>query len=127
MTRYLIATASVHTTAAASDYVQERATENDRVWVMTVDENGRDPRDGGDALNVARVRLGGRVTVEAETRTGDAGGEILAYAAEVDADEIVIGARSGDPGRTPGVGTTAEYVLTNADRPVVVVPLGDLA
>lgn len=127
MTRYLVATMSIHTTAAACDYIQERATEDDRAWVMTVDEDNRDPRDGGDALNVARARLGGHVAVETVTREGDAGEEILAFASEVDIDEIVIGAWSGDPDETPGVGTTAAYVLTNADRPVVVVPLSELA
>lgn len=107
--------------AAACDYLASRVSPDDAVWVVTVVED--DGRDGADALNVARGRLAGHATVETATRRGEPGPEILAVADEADADELVIGARSGAPGSSAGVGSTARHVLGNADRPVVVVPL----
>lgn len=125
MTRYLVATVSVHMAAAACDYLASRVAPEDVVWVVTVTED--DGRDGGDALNVARGRLAGHATVETAVRQGEPGPGILALADETDADEIVIGARSGEPGSPDGIGSTAGHVIASADRPVVVVPLPELA
>lgn len=119
--RVLLATASVHTTAAACDYLGARLDDADAVVAVTVAGDGP-ARDGEDALNVVRVRLPGP-RVETERLTGNPGEEILAAAVEHEVDEIVIGARSGAPGADPGIGNTARHVLANAGRPVVVVPL----
>lgn len=140
MTRYLLATASVHLTAAACDYLDGRLDDGDAVRVVHVelgdsDAARNDPdaarndsdaaRDGGDALNVARTRLAG-TDVETVTREGDPGEEILAAAGAFDADEVLVGAREGDPGEGRHLGETAAYVVREADRPVLVVPLPDL-
>lgn len=52
--RYLVATDSVHTTAAACGYLGDRLDPDDAVSVLTV--TGSDPRTGEDALNVAKAR-----------------------------------------------------------------------
>jgi nucleotide-binding universal stress UspA family protein len=125
MTHYLVATRSVHTTAAACDYLTEELAPDDRVTVLTVaDETG--DRDGGDALNVAVARLSGLATVEQERREGGPGEEILAAADAVGADRLVLGSRQGEPGTPRHVGETATHVLANANVPAVVVPLPDL-
>ena len=124
MTRFLVATGSVHTAAAACDYLESRLGPEDDVLVLSVREPDTPARDPGDATNVARVRLAAAGTVEVEHREGDPTAAIRAVAAESDPDELVIGARRGDPG--PGeatVGSTARELLAAADRPVVVVPL----
>ncbi|MFB6106085.1 MAG: universal stress protein [Halobacteriaceae archaeon] len=118
MTRFLLATDSVHTTAAALDYLEDRADVDAVVAVAVTDPAA--PRDAADALNVVGARLTG-VAVDRVERSGDPGPEILAAAADADVDEILIGAHGGDPG-AEGVGSTARQVLAAADRPVVVVP-----
>mgnify|MGYP000439187067 CR=1 FL=1 len=136
--RYLLATDSVHTTAAACDYLQDRAGSDDHIRVVHVQsdadeqdssspgsrarQDAGDARDGREALNVATVRLGAVADVETEQRSGAPAAELLAAAAEVDADEIVLGVRGGDPGAESAVGSTTRAVLGEADRPVVVVP-----
>lgn len=126
MTRFLLATDSVHTTAAACDYLVGRVTGEDTVTVLTVREKGADPRDGGDALNVATARLGAEVTVETETRNGNPADAVVSAAAALGADEVVVGSRGGAPGRSDRLGGTARAVLEAASVPVVVVPMGDL-
>lgn len=126
MTRFLLATDSVHTTAAACDYLVDRTTGDDAVTALAVREPGIDGRDGEDALNVATVRLGAGPTVETEIREGPPAQVILSAADEVGADEIVLGPRRGVPGAGEALGGTAVAVLERAAVPVVVVPLAGL-
>lgn len=125
MTTFLLATASVHTTAAACDYLTDRVTADDTVLVVGVTEPGMDPRDAGDATNVARTRLVDP-TVEVITREGSASEEIQAVVAERDVDEVVAGPRRGDPDAPSGLGGTVADLLVSLDVPVVVVPLPPL-
>lgn len=120
--RYLVATASVHTTAAACDYLDPRLGPDDAVVALTVREPGGDPRDGEDALNVVAVRLPG-VTVETATEEGEPAATVLDVAAREGVDVIVIGAHGGGPGSDDALGSTARAILEGADRPVVVVPI----
>lgn len=127
MTHVLVATASVHTTAAACDYLQRRLTDEDSVTVLAVTEPGLDDRDPGDAANVARTRLVAPA-VETLVCEGDPIEEILAVAAEREVDEILVGPRRGDPetaGDPPG--ETVRALLADSDWPVVVVPLPELS
>ncbi|MDS0260108.1 universal stress protein [Haloarcula sp. S1CR25-12] len=125
MTEYLVATASVHVTAAAADYLHDRIDPGeDSVVVVGVREPDRHDRDAGDAANVARSRLAAAMP-ETALREGDPTAELLAAVEERDPDVVVIGANSGTDGAT-GVGSTATALLARADLPVVVVPLPDL-
>lgn len=125
MTTFLLATASVHTTAAACDYLGERVTPADTVLVVSVTEAGMDSRDAGDATNVARTRLV-EPTVETITEDGRPSDVIQTLVAERGVDELVIGPRRGDPDAAPGLGGTAADLLVSLDVPVVVVPLPEL-
>lgn len=126
---YLVGTDSVHTTAVACDYLDERATAEDTVTVVAVvppdatDAISR--RDGEEALNVAPVRLATVEAVETDVLEGEPAETILETAADIEADEIVVGARSGAPDTPVGLGSTAAAIITDAARPVVVVPLPD--
>lgn len=124
---YLVATDSVHTTAAACDYLEPRLDgPADTVTVCTVDAG---QRDAGDAANVARARLAGRATVR--TATPEATDRSVAAALfeaveSTAADVLLIGPRSGEPGAEADLGSTARTVLAGATVPVVVLPLDDL-
>ncbi|WP_408958022.1 universal stress protein [Natrinema sp. 74] len=120
---YLIGTDSVHTTAAICDYLDDRATADDTVTVIAVAPSGESMvrRDCEEALNVAAVRLATVGDVETEVRAGTPADELRTAAA--DADEIVIGAHSGDPDATRTLGSTARTLLESSTRPVVVVPI----
>lgn len=122
MTTFLVATASVHTTAAACDYLGDRATADDTVLVVSVTDADTDDRDAGDATNVARTRLI-EPTVETIVRAGHPSDVIQAIVAERDVDEVLVAARRGDPEATPGLGGTAADLLVSLSVPVVVVPL----
>lgn len=125
MTDYLVATASVHVTAAAADYLQERLDPTaDSVVVVGVREPERHERDAGDAANVARSRLAAAMP-ETDLREGDPTTELLAAVEARDPDVVVVGANAGTEGAS-GVGSTATALLERVDRPVVVVPLPDL-
>lgn len=125
---YLVGADSVHTTAAACDYLEERVTTEDAVTVIAVasPDDPTERRDAEEALNVARVRLFDVGELETTVREGEPADELLEAAAEFDVDELVIGARGGRPGATADVGETARAVLARADRPVVVVPILEL-
>lgn len=132
MTRYLLAAASVHTVAAAADYLGDRLAADDEVVVLTVAEPGLDERDAGDAANVARSRLL-PATVTAVEREGDPADEIRAAVAEREPDELLVGSRRGDraasdehgsDGDAPG--STVRALVGSVDVPVVVLPLPDL-
>lgn len=120
--QYLVATDSVHTTAAACDYLEDRLESDDGVAVVTVPD--ADTRDADDALNVANARLLGYadVTTERLDSDGDPASAILAAANERNVDTIVIGPHAGTEGAGPAMGSTARGIVEGADVPVVVVP-----
>lgn len=124
MTDYLVATSSVHVTAAAADYLQDRIDPSDDVAVVAVRESAAPERDAGDAANVARSRLAAAMPTT-EVVDGAPIGELLSAVEEHDPDVVVIGANSGTAGAS-GVGSTATELLERLDRPVVVVPLPEL-
>lgn len=116
----VVGAASVHTTAAACDYL---AGTEERVVLVTAIEEGMARRDAGDASNVARTRLPG-ATVETVRRAGEPAAVIREVAAEHNADRVIVGTRRGDPERAGDPpGSTVRGLLTETDRPVVVVPV----
>jgi nucleotide-binding universal stress UspA family protein len=121
VTDVLLAAASVHTTAAACDYLAGRLGGADRVTVLTVETEAVAGRDAGDAANVARTRLV-EPAVDSTTRTGDPATVIRETATERDAEEIVLGSQRGDPaeaGQPPG--STVRALLADPPVPTVVV------
>ncbi|KAA9400086.1 universal stress protein [Haloarcula sp. CBA1130] len=122
MTTCLLATSSVHVTAAAADYLQDRfdPADEDDIVVVAVRDSDAPSRDAGDAVNVARSRLASFMPAT-ETREGAPVTEILAAIDKHDPDELLIGPHRGTDDSN-GVGSTAQELLARVDRPVIVVP-----
>lgn len=121
MTTYLLATSSVHVTAAAADYLEDRREPSDDVVAVGVREPDAATRDVGDAINVARSRLAAAAPT-AEIRDGEPTAQLLDAVAEHDPDVVIVGANAGTAGAS-GLGSTAETLITELQRPVVVVPV----
>jgi len=124
MTRFLVATDSIHTTAAACDYLGPRLDTDDSVRVVGVIENGS--RDAGDAVNVASARLT-TPTVETAVRDGEPVDEIRNELERGDVDELVIGAHEPGTGAEDGLGRTAGALVGHVEVPCVVLPPVGLA
>lgn len=136
--RYLVATDSVHTSAAACDYLEPRLDPADIVVLLTVvaPNDGPEPgaaratptsdRDAGDAANVATARLAGLATVEPISREGDPSETIRSVAADRTPDVVLVGVHGGRPGAGPGMGSVARAVVERSGCPVVVLPLESL-
>lgn len=129
MTTFVLGSESTPTSAALCDYLDERVGPDDVVHVVNSLPGGdrterQEIRDGESALNVVAVRLG-EPTVETHQfiRGNDPAEDLLTCAAQVGADELVVGVGRRDPSLELNVGTTARGVLLGADVPVVVVPL----
>jgi nucleotide-binding universal stress UspA family protein len=123
MTTFLLATSSVHVTAAAADYLENRLdpTGDDDIVVVAVRDPDAPSRDAGDAVNVARSRLAPFMPTT-ETREGEPVTEILAAIDEHDPDELLIGPHRGTDD-SDGVGSTVREILARVNRPVIVLPL----
>ncbi|MFC7227345.1 universal stress protein [Salinirubellus salinus] len=121
MTVYLVATASAETTTAACDYLLEKLTPDDAVYVLSVEEP-----DVEEATETAFEEAQTRLTEVAEVRTirrrGQPAQEIVALAREIGADEIIVGPRRDAPGGFSTIGTTTRAVLSTVEVPVFVVP-----
>ena len=122
MTTYVLATNDVHTSAALCDYLDERLDDDDEIHAVNSlpggDETDSDEvRDGEDALNAVRTRLGG--TADVETHQFVRGNDVAA-------DELVIGVRKRNPTAKVVFGSNAQQILLQTNRPTVVVPLEEV-
>jgi len=126
---YLLATDSVHTTAAGCDYLLDVAglDPDDRVTVLTVADPDADERDAGDAANVATARLTGFCDLEFEQREAAVTEAILEAVDDLGPDVLLLGPHAGSSGAGPELGGTARAVLEGATLPVVVLPLEPLS
>jgi nucleotide-binding universal stress UspA family protein len=120
MTRYLVASATSATTAAASDYLAPKLDNDDEVYVLTVEEEGVGIDD--DALSTAQVKLAEVTTVRTVRRRGDPASEIVAFVRRKEIDEVILGPRRGGGEGFSTIGTTTRTVLNKVDGPVFVVP-----
>jgi nucleotide-binding universal stress UspA family protein len=133
MTTFVLATDDVHTSAALCDYLDGRLADGDEVHAINSlpggDETGSDEvRDGEDALNAVRSRLGARATLETHQliRGNDVETDVIEYVEQVDADELVIGVRKRNPTAKVVFGSNAQQILLHANVPMVVIPLEDV-
>lgn len=119
---HLVATDSIHATAAACDYLEGRLAPEDTVTVAALGDPGT--RDAGDATNVATARLAGRATVETTRLTADDDdrlpGAVLVAADSYDVGEIVLDDRSAGEDERPS--DAVVRIIDTATVPVVVVP-----
>ncbi|RJX42167.1 universal stress protein [Halonotius aquaticus] len=128
MTTFVVATDSVHTSAALCDYLFDRVAEDDTVHAInSIHDEDADPeaiRDGKDALNAVASRLAAVTTVETKqfSRGNVPAEDILSFSEEVDADEVVLGVRKPTETSKVAIGSVSEQVLLHSDRPMAVVP-----
>jgi len=129
MTTFVVATNSVHTSAALCDYLVDRVGDEDTVHAINSHpdaESATDEelRDGEDALNAIYARLGAQTTVETRqfVRGNVPAEDILSFADEVDADEIALGVRKPTPTSKVAIGSVTEQVLLHSSRPMAVIP-----
>ncbi|MFQ3476191.1 universal stress protein [Halonotius sp. F2-221B] len=128
MTTFVVATDSVHTSAALCDYLFDRIDEADTVYAInSIHDEDADPeaiRDGKDALNAVASRLAAVTTVETEqfSRGNVPAEDICSFSEAVDADEIVLGVRKPTETNKAAIGSVSEQVLLHSDRPMAVVP-----
>lgn len=150
MSTFVVGTDSVHTSAALCDYLGDRLTDGDTVHGVVPLGPAATPaarRDSEDALNALRVRLSALATVETALRDGPPAATLHSAAADVDADELVVGSPQpatepadsggggvdvvteladsddGDLGAGGLGGETLARLLVSSPCPVVVVPL----
>jgi nucleotide-binding universal stress UspA family protein len=121
VTVYLVATASAETTSAACDYLAEKLSPEDEVYVLAVEEPAVE-RPTETAFEEAQTRLGEVATVRTIRRRGKPAQEIVALARDVEADEIIVGPRRDAPGGFSTIGTTTRALLSTVEVPVFVVP-----
>lgn len=122
MTRFLVVTTSVHATAAAADYLEDRLDPSaDEVAVIGFAPPGAPDRDAADAVNVARSRLAAAAPTT-DTLADDSIDAVAAAIDERDPDEVLVGASPGAPDAS-GPTETVRELLARADRPVVVLPV----
>ncbi|MDR5671813.1 Nucleotide-binding protein, UspA family [Halalkaliarchaeum sp. AArc-CO] len=129
MTTFVLATNGVHVSSTLCDYLDERIEAEDTVHAVNSQRGGdatsaEAVRDGEEALNVVSARLGTVATVDTHQfiRGNTPAADVLQFAEEVDADELVIGVRERSPAGKALFGSVAQKLLLNTDRPVVVVP-----
>ncbi len=129
MTTFVVATNSVHTSAALCDYLIDRVDTDDTVHALNshlseADAGPEAIRDGQDALNAIYSRLGAVTTVETQQliRGNVPAEDILSVTEELDADEIVIGVRKPTPTSKVAIGSVTEQVLLHSTRPMAVIP-----
>jgi len=130
MTIYVVGTDTVDTSAALCDYLNRRIDAGDTIHAVNSLRGGdatsaEDVRDGEDAINVVQSRLGATATVETHqfVRGNDPAADLLDYADDIDADELVIGVRKRNPTAKVVFGSNAQSLLLRSERPVAVVPL----
>ena len=129
MTTFVVATNSVHTSAALCDYLVDRTGGDDTVHVINSHPDAEsvtdeELRDGEDALNAVYSRLGATTTVETHqlVRGNVPAEDVLSFADAVDADEIVLGVRKPTPTSKVAIGSVTEQVLLHSSRPMAVIP-----
>jgi len=129
MTTFVVATNSVHTSAAICDYLSDRVDDGDTVHAINshLDEESAttdELRDGEDALNGIYSRLGAMTTVETHqfVRGNVPAEDILSFAETVEADEIVLGVRKPTSTSKVAIGSVTEQVLLHSSRPMAVIP-----
>jgi nucleotide-binding universal stress UspA family protein len=118
---YIVATESVHTTAAACDYLLETLSSGDQVTVLTITSPDNKSRDAADAANVATARLTGACELAFEQQNGEPAAEIEKAADTLDTDVILMGVHSGQVGARSDLGNTAQSVLESVSIPTVIL------
>ncbi len=113
------------------EYLRDRLAPGDEVHAINSHVGGDQTsseaiRDGEGALDAVADAFedvaDATVTTHQFVRGNDPGTDVLAYAEEVNADELVIGIRKRSPTAKVVFGSVAQDLLLESNRPLRVVP-----
>lgn len=129
MTRYLVGVDTAETAERLFDYIEDRVTDDDTVYVVNSLPGGEETNDedvitGREATEFFEGRLP-NVETHQLIRGNSPQEDLVQFAEENDVDELVIGIRKRSPTGKLVFGSTAQDLLLETDRPTVVVPLTD--
>ncbi|MFC6787758.1 universal stress protein [Halobaculum halobium] len=128
---YVLATNSARTSEVLCEYLRDRLAPGDEVHAINSHVGGDQTsseaiRDGEGALDAVADAFedvaDATVTTHQFVRGNDPGTDVLAYAEEVNADELVIGIRKRSPTAKVVFGSVAQDLLLESNRPLRVVP-----
>lgn len=128
MTTFLVGTDDASTSEKLAAYLADRLDPGDEVLAVNSLFGGDETSDdqvveGEEALEVLAERF------DAETHQFVRGNspqeDLMRFAEERDADELVIGIRKRSPTGKVIFGSTAQDLLLSTSRPVVCIPLTD--
>ncbi len=127
MTTYLLGTDSTESSERLLAYIEARARDDDTVYAVnslpggnrTSDKEVRAGREALEAFEESSVPIDTHQLVRGNSPQED----LMAFAADHDVDEIVVGIRKRSPTGKLVFGSTAQDLLLSADLPVVCVPL----
>jgi nucleotide-binding universal stress UspA family protein len=127
MSTFLVGTDSAETSERILEYLGDRIVEDDTVVVVNSLHGGdrtsdADVRAGREALDVFEDAIDGADTHQL-VRGNSPQEDLLEFADDHDADEVVIGIRKRSPTGKLMFGSTAQDLLLTTERPVVCVPL----
>jgi nucleotide-binding universal stress UspA family protein len=127
--RYVVATDTVETSELVADYLAGRLDPDDEVYAVNSqfggDETSSDElREGEAALAEFEAAVDGEATVETHqfVRGNRPEEDVLQYADEIDADELVFSVRDRSPAGKAIFGSVSQRLLLQSDRPMRVVP-----
>ncbi|MBV0901538.1 universal stress protein [Haloarcula salina] len=129
MTTFVLATNAVSVSETLCSYLQRVLDAEDVVYAVNSQRGGantseRAIADGKTALEVVPDRLGEQATVETYQiiRGNSPATDIFDIAAEIDADELVIGVRKRSQTDRLLFGSVAQDIMRQSDYPMRVVP-----
>ena len=128
MVTYLVGTDGTAASEAIGDYLDQEINENDHLEVINVLSSGAsadESIEGQEALDQFEERFGSRVSVTTHQLSRGQGptDELIDYAAEVDADRIVIALRRHSRTERIIFGSVSHTLLQRTTHPLILVPL----
>lgn len=126
---YVVATDTAETSELLAEYLNDVVTADDTVHALNSQVGGdettsEDIRAGTDALDTFEETISDTVEFEQHqlVRGNQPAEDVLSYARDTDADEIVLSVGRRSPTGKALFGSVSQRLLLNAERPMRVVP-----
>lgn len=129
MARFVVGTEDTASSERFAEYLSDRVTTDDVVYAVHSleghEEDTREVKQGEDTVQVLVDLLEDQTTVEGHhlIRGKQPAEDLLEFAEERDADEIIVGIHKRSPTGKVIFGSVAQAVLLDSKRPVVALPM----